>query len=68
MRILENNDIIEIRCPGCISLLGVEKEDITDVFGHGTYIHCIACGKRIDLSSSDIPKRWWPDVYSDYDD
>ena len=60
MKILENPHI-QIRCPSCNALLGVEVNDIyyNDVGEGPTYsCTCAGCGKQIPLTSNMIPYDW----------
>jgi hypothetical protein len=60
MRIIENRDEIQKRCPGCNSLLGIHETDLHyDDVGHwGHWAQCVICGHRVKIEGKDIPKRW----------
>jgi ribosomal protein S27E len=62
MRVLVNNDVIKITCPGCESVLGVEIGDIqvNDV-GHGSpaqWVTCPICRQTVGVPLKNIPPPW----------
>lgn len=60
MQIIRNSNV-EIRCPHCRALLGVEESDVrTDDVGTLPAVHCTcaACNKIISLDSKKIPHGW----------
>lgn len=58
MRVIRNNDEIEIKCHNCKSVLGVVAEDISDVEFVGTTAKCPVCGVEMKIAMKHIPKRW----------
>ncbi len=50
MRVIKDSVEIEVKCPGCKSVLGIAPEDVTDCSAVGTWATCPVCNKRIDLS------------------
>jgi RNase P subunit RPR2 len=60
MRILQNNDYIQVRCPKCNSLLGVNAGDLSPGGHTGQEIMCTcaACRWHIQIPFASIPKRW----------
>ncbi len=70
MRVLENNNYIEIICVRCGSKLAVNVEDIKyhEIHHHCSaefYVCCGACGRRTGVDSSRIPKTWIRKIISD---
>ena len=68
MRIVENNDVIELTCQGCGSVLESECDDVeTCDIGHGHasefWVHCAVCGKEIAFPRDSIPNRWLSDIF-----
>ena len=64
MRVLQNNDYIEMECPKCKSDLAVFAKDIRCPELHGgPSVICCVCSRVIPMRFSDIPKRWMPIVY-----
>jgi len=63
VRVIENNDVIEVTCSRCGSKLVVECEDVqtTDI-GHGhshmQWANCCQCGKEIGIPLEKIPSHW----------
>lgn len=69
MRVLKNNDIIQVTCPGCRSELGVEITDVhvNEMCHHGTgqWVCCSQCGTTIDIPFADIPSHWRATLFAD---
>ena len=66
MRVLVNNDIIEVACSGCKSVLGVEVDDVmeNDMSGR-IWVNCMVCGVSIDVPLENIPKHWLCQIFED---
>jgi len=62
MRIIKNNNSIEITCKYCDSILAITKEDILDYEISGIHVECAACGRLTQILTSSIPKDWWNDI------
>ena len=65
MRVIQNNDVIEITCSGCKSRLAINSDDVqTSDIGHGHshefWINCSVCGKENGFSRNVFPNRWLP--------
>lgn len=63
MRVLENNDTVELVCTGCETVLAVECDDVkTDDICHGRpaefWVHCPQCETCLGLSRRDFPNHW----------
>lgn len=69
MRVLENNNYIEVSCPHCKSKLGVHVGDIR----HNEIAHrcpafevaCGACGRSVGLKREQIPANWISTIIPD---
>ena len=63
MKVIQNNDTIEVTCPGCKSVLGVGVDDIRyiEMAHHGSQFQssCVLCGHNLDISSGKVPRRWY---------
>jgi len=62
MRILENNNFIEVVCTHCHSKLGVHAKDIrsNDIIHNCTPFEttCEACGRTTEVNEAIIPRAW----------
>jgi hypothetical protein len=69
MKVLDNNNYIEVGCPHCKSKLGVHVGDIryNEMGHHGSVfkITCEACGRPVDLNQSQIPASWISTIVPD---
>jgi len=55
MRVIKDGVEMQVKCPGCNSLLGVAPEDVTDCAAMGTWVACPVCGKKVDLTTKEMP-------------
>jgi hypothetical protein len=64
MRVLKNNDYLEIECPHCKSELAVFAKDIRcpEIHG-GPSVICCVCRHSIPIKFSRIPNAWMSIVY-----
>lgn len=62
MRVLANNDYVEVVCPHCKSKLGAHKGDVRE--NGNTHaqtdfeLTCGVCGKTVEIPNSVIPNSW----------
>ena len=66
MRIILNNNTIEVTCQHCKSVLAVCVGDIKDTMGVGTHVVCAACQTIVPVPAGKIPKHWRNEL--DWDD
>jgi sialic acid synthase SpsE len=66
MKILDNNNYIEVTCTHCNSKLGVHKEDIRyNEIPHNCSEFeaiCGACGGTVGIETGEIPPSWIDDI------
>ncbi len=65
MRVIENNDFIEVTCPHCKSKLAVHCEDIIDNDVGPLTIKCGVCGRTIETNAGQIPNHWKSIIFKD---
>lgn len=62
MKIIHNNNYIEVECNHCRSILAVVLQDITytEMAHHGSpyTAECGACNRTLNITSKRIPKTW----------
>jgi RNase P subunit RPR2 len=58
MRIVINNNTIEVTCQRCKSVLAVTVGDIKDKMGLGTHVVCAACNTIVPVPVGKIPRHW----------
>ncbi len=62
MKILDNNNYIEVRCNHCQSALGIHYPDIhyQEMAHHGSpyTTKCAACQRITDIPPRLVPQRW----------
>lgn len=72
MRVITNNDVIEVTCSRCGSELAAEIHDIqhTDI-GHGRaemqWVNCCVCGREVCVPLKQIPVHWRSYIFADDD-
>lgn len=66
MKVLENNNFIEVVCGFCHSKLGVYVEDIryNDIAHNCPPFEatCGACGRATEVKEALIPRAWMPAI------
>ena len=67
MKVITNNDYIQIECPHCGSTLGIYRSDIHVVEMCSDYVICDVCGGSFNIPSSKIPSHWRYELYKDFD-
>ena len=58
MRIVVNNNTVEVTCQHCKSVLAICVTDIRDTMELVTYVVCAACNTVVPVPLSKIPKHW----------
>ena len=62
MKVLENNDTIEVECPHCKSKLGIHVGDVryNEIAHHSSTfeVSCGACGRPAGIKQEQLPARW----------
>jgi len=66
MKVIDNNNYIEVICPHCNSKLGVHKEDIRyNEIPHRCSefeVECGACGNTVGIEPEKVPSSWKDDI------